>query len=225
MEYDPPGDEMKGGICICLAASKGGVGKTTLTAALAVRASEEAERVALLDLDPQHSTARWWELRGRPNNPRLFTGVESVADDVSLLKARGWQWVFIDTPGSGHENIMEPAILAADFVLIPVKASAIDVEAIFAVADLCRKRRKSFAFVLNDFEPKWKASEGAEDYLTVHGRVLDMRIHHRQAHLVTMGAGRTGAEFNDKRQAKAAADEIDALWLAVRRLAMVGAKR
>lgn len=217
--------DMKGGISICLAASKGGVGKTTLTTALAVRASQEAERVAILDLDPQHSTARWWELRKKPSNPRLFVGVEDIADDIALLKSRGWQWVFIDTPGSGYEDIMEPAIMASDYVLIPVRASAIDVEAIAPVADLCRKRRKAYAFVLNDFEAKWKISGTAADYLSAHGKVLDVRIHHRQAHLAAMTAGLTGPEYPDRKQAKAAAEDIEELWAFVRRFSMQAARR
>lgn len=224
MDIEGAGDTMKGGVSICLAASKGGVGKTTLTVALAVRAAQEAERVAMIDLDPQHSTARWWELRRKPSNPRVFTGARDIANDIDFLKSQGWQWVIIDTPGSGHEEIMEPAIVASDFVLIPVRASAIDVEAIFAVADLCRKRRKPFAFVLNDFEPKWKISDSAAEYLSVHGRVLKERVQHRQAHLSAMVAGKTGAEFSDRKQAKVAADEIDELWKAVRKLAIAAAK-
>ena len=38
---------------IAVAASKGGVGKSTLTAALAVRAAQDGRRVGLIDMDPQ----------------------------------------------------------------------------------------------------------------------------------------------------------------------------
>ena len=43
---------------LTLAASKGGVGKTTLTSALAVEAAKKLH-VGLYDLDPQQSLARW----------------------------------------------------------------------------------------------------------------------------------------------------------------------
>lgn len=203
------------GFVICCAASKGGVGKSTLAASLAVRASEDSERVALLDLDPQHSLSRWWELRGRPSNPKLFTGVESLTDDIALLKGRGWEWIIIDTPGQGYEHILEPAILAADFVLVPVRASGLDVEAVTALADLCRRRRKVWAFVLNDYEPKWKISTTAAEYLGDFGHVLKDPIHHSQAHLAAMGAGKVGAEYPSKPLAAAAADDINKLWLAI----------
>jgi chromosome partitioning protein len=55
---------------ITLANPKGGVGKTTICSALAVRAGEESRRVALLDLDPQESLASWWTRRGK-TKPRV----------------------------------------------------------------------------------------------------------------------------------------------------------
>src|SRR5262249_43354352 len=56
---------------ITLANPKGGVGKTTICSALAVRAAGESRRVALLDLDPQESLASWWTRRGKTKNPKL----------------------------------------------------------------------------------------------------------------------------------------------------------
>ena len=52
-------------IAIAVVNTKGGVGKTTLTTALAVRAAQESERVAVVDFDPQGSLANWWDRRGR----------------------------------------------------------------------------------------------------------------------------------------------------------------
>ena len=47
---------------ITFAAAKGGVGKTTLTAALAVAAilNNPALSIGVVDLDPQGSFTRWW---------------------------------------------------------------------------------------------------------------------------------------------------------------------
>lgn len=42
---------------IAVVSSKGGVGKTTLASALAVRAARENKRVAMVDLDPQRRAA------------------------------------------------------------------------------------------------------------------------------------------------------------------------
>ncbi len=50
---------------IAVAQRKGGAGKSTIAANLAAAYAEAGQRVALLDIDPQRSLARWDELRGR----------------------------------------------------------------------------------------------------------------------------------------------------------------
>ena len=82
---------------IAFANGKGGVGKTSLIANLAVRAARDAH-VALLDYDPQQSLARWCELRanayGNQLNPRLWKNGEGAPVDVPALKKLGTHWIF-----------------------------------------------------------------------------------------------------------------------------------
>ena len=51
------------GLVIAIAQQKGGVGKTTLAAQLAVAWAKSGARVAVLDIDPQGSLAAWVDLR------------------------------------------------------------------------------------------------------------------------------------------------------------------
>ena len=52
---------------LTLASQKGGAGKTTLAAHIAVEAERAgAGPVALIDLDPQGSLAAWWNSREAP---------------------------------------------------------------------------------------------------------------------------------------------------------------
>ena len=111
---------------ITVVSSKGGVGKTTLASALAVRASRESKRVAMVDLDPQRSLAEWWKRRGRCDNPRIFTGAETATEAVEALNLDGWDWVFIDTPPPAFLATIEDAIQQADLALVPLRASAFD---------------------------------------------------------------------------------------------------
>ena len=54
---------------IAFLTQKGGAGKTTLAASLAVAAAGAGERVIVLDLDPQASLARWGKRREAANVP------------------------------------------------------------------------------------------------------------------------------------------------------------
>ena len=55
---------------LTIASQKGGSGKTTLTAHLAVEAEHrKAGPVAVIDTDPQGSLASWWNTREAPPPP------------------------------------------------------------------------------------------------------------------------------------------------------------
>lgn len=198
---------------IALAASKGGVGKTTLTAALAVRAAQESGRVAIVDLDPQESLSSWWDRRGKVSNPHLFELGGATSEAIELLIAEGWEWVFIDTPPAMLDKI-EPAIIAADLVLIPTRASALDVEAVRIVEEMCVEHRKPFAFVLNAVMPAWKLTESTAAYLRQNRRtVLEPYVQLRQSHAAAMTVGKSAPEVD---KAKGTHEEINALWDAVK---------
>ena len=51
------------GTIITVAQQKGGAGKTTLTAHLAVAFKDAGKSVALVDIDPQQSLSNWFRLR------------------------------------------------------------------------------------------------------------------------------------------------------------------
>lgn len=201
---------------IVVAATKGGVGKTTLTSALSVRAAQESKRVALIDADNgQGSLERWWELRGEPSNPQLFE-MDSWAEGLGLLISEGWEWVFVDTPTGSIDRIAQ-ALLLADFVLIPSRAGAYDVEAVTQVSNICKELKKPFAFVINAAQPTWKLTKTAAQYLegeapdgyTGPRLVLDTMINYRRAWISAITVGKSGAETDKDGKAKA---EIDGLW-------------
>ena len=216
---------------IVLASSKGGTSKTTTAACLGVRVAKEGARVSLIDLDPQQSLARWHELRRRfddNGNPGLFRrGDESPIDKVAMLKQAGAEWIFIDLP-PGDFDIIEPGIAAADFVVIPVKASPLDLEAIDPVVETCEEFGKPFCFLLTMIDPKWSLSQTAVPYLekACPGHVLKDVLGYRQAYVGAMIGGQTGPEYNkDAKQATVAAGEVDAVWRAIKTRATAAPKR
>ena len=69
------------GVVITIGQRKGGAGKTTLAAQLAVAWARGGTRVALLDIDPQASLAAWVDLR------RARLGAEAVGFDFAEFSA------------------------------------------------------------------------------------------------------------------------------------------
>jgi chromosome partitioning protein len=200
---------------IAVAMAKGGVGKTTLSAALGVRAAKDFKKVALVDLNgDQGNLTQWWMLRGEPDNPHLFTDHEDLVEDLPAIAKDGWQVCIIDTP-PGYLEVIETAIMLADAVLVPVKASIFDAGSLQPIIDLCKKHRRPFAFVMSDIDVRFKAANSAvAASLTEDGPLLDVRISHLQSYMVAPNAGKTAPEIDKK-----AAEEIDELWKAALRLA------
>jgi len=199
---------------VTLANTKGGVGKTTLASALAVRAAEECRRVALLDLDPQESLASWWTRRGKVKNPRLFE-VDATAEAIELLVSEGWQWVFIDT-GPARIDLIEPGIAVADLVLIPMRPSALDIEQAAICVELCETHCKPHAFVLNHAPAGTKLTKTSTQFLKQDGSiVVDAPITYRQAYMAAATVGKSGPEVEKNGVARR---EIEALWAAVKKL-------
>lgn len=210
-------------ITIAVVNGKGGVGKSTLASALAVRASQESERVAMVDFDPQRSLVEWWQRRGRTDNPTIFDNAMTAADAVESLQLDGWDWVFLDGPPA-FISVMEDMIDAADFAIVPVKASMIDLLATQDAVNLAKEIKRRFLVVFNDVGPRERVVESARELLAnAKIPIADTQVTHRVSHVTGMTVGKSAAEVNSGRD-KAAAAEIDALWREVKTAATKAAR-
>lgn len=210
-------------IVIAICNTKGGVGKTTLTASLAVRAAKESKRVALVDLDPQGSLTAWWDRRGISDNPVVLRDVDTASDAVDRLEQTGWDWVFIDTPPAFFQ-LLQDAIEVADLVIIPIKPSALDVAASQDAVVMAREAECAHLIVLNDVEPRWKETQKTRSYLEeADVPVATTAIAHRASHVAGMTVGKSAAELNKGKDEKAV-EEIEALWLEVKTAAKKAVK-
>ncbi|MFA5949356.1 MAG: ParA family protein [Hyphomicrobium sp.] len=203
---------------IAVASSKGGVGKTTLSSALAVRAARDSERVAMVDLDPQGSLAGWWKRRGGSQDPCIFAGSDTASSAVEALALDGWDWVFLDTPPAFVATIQD-AITSAHLALIPLRASALDLIASEDAVIMARDAGIPHLCVINDAEPAWKTTSAAREYLRAASvPVAETIVAHRAAYVAAVTSGKSGPEVEkpDRKGELACSREIDALWIEIK---------
>lgn len=208
---------------LAISASKGGTGKTTISAALSVAALGDGDKVAILDLDPLQSLTRWHELRGGVGTgPELISVRGGVAATLERLRRENFDWVFVDTPPSSLSAI-EPVVEASDMTLIVVQASVFDVEGVEPIVEIAKRKGKPFVFVLNRVEPrsKYKLTEDAVAFLQEDGRVLKQTISNREVHKAAAVQGKSAAELKDSK----ASEEIGALWKEVKKLVGTAVRR
>jgi chromosome partitioning protein len=183
-----------------------------LAAALAVEASRKGRDVALVDADPQQSLARWYQLRVEAEDDEPLLLIEA---DKPIEPKSEKIWVIIDTPAALLPKI-EDAINLANLVVIPARASAMDVDGILPVVALCNRLAKPFVFVLTQTFADKTMNEGARAFLSAHGEVLEQEIESRPSHSRAMLSGLTAAEYEPR---GAVAKEIAALWSDIEELA------
>jgi chromosome partitioning protein len=138
---------------ITIAQQKGGAGKTTLAAQLAVVWAGQGRRLALLDIDPQASLAAWAELR-RARRREAGLGFEFAA--LSGWRAAEWierhareaDFVVVDSPPHA-ELEARIAVRAARLVLVPLQPSPLDLWSTATTLSLAREEGRQVLAVLN----------------------------------------------------------------------------
>ena len=96
---------------IAILSRKGGTGKTMLATHLSVEAERNGHTTALIDLDPQASTAKWGEQR-EDDTPavieapasRLDHWLDFVADNGATLAVIDTPLILIHLPLKSHEK-------------------------------------------------------------------------------------------------------------------------
>jgi chromosome partitioning protein len=181
-------------LVITLAQQKGGTGKTTLAANLAAALARD-RRVAVLDIDPQRSLARWHDLRAAQAKsiPPITTSDVSgwrLGGELDRLRG-GHDAIVIDSPPR-IDTDARLAVRAASLVLVPVQPSLPDVWAADATLKLAAEERRPVALVLNRVPPSSRLRDTIVADLRARGlTLLDAGIGNRAgfAHAFALGLG------------------------------------
>lgn len=136
---------------------KGGVGKTSLSVAVAAELARRGGRVLLVDADPQGSALDWSAEREKLDPAGVsvvVVGIPRAFTQAQIDKTgEGYDHIIIDGPAR-VSDISPSAAMAADVVIVPVTPSAYDVwasEDIIKIIEASKVYRPNLkaAFLLN----------------------------------------------------------------------------
>lgn len=204
---------------VTVAQQKGGAGKTTIAAHLAVAWAQSGQSVAVVDIDPQASLSAWWAMREEMEIPapagargkgglsvHRITGWRT-ANEVEKL-ARIHDVIVIDSPPHA-ETEAKIAVRAANLVLVPLQPSPMDFWATKATLDLAAGENTAALLVLNRVPPRARLTEAMTGKLTGLGsKVARSRIGNRVALAAALLEGLGVTEYQ---KGGSAAAEVRAL--------------
>jgi len=187
------------GIVITFAQQKGGAGKTTVAAHLAVAYALAGRRVAVLDVDPQGSLGEWFERReaslgeaGTGLDFRTASGWGARREARSL--ARDHDIVVVDTPPKSDLEL-RPAIEVANLVAVPVQPTPVDLWATQPTLAMINKEGTPALLVLNRVVRRALITGAIAEAVAGLGHaVAQAQLGSRVAFAASLGEGRTVME-------------------------------
>ena len=204
---------------ITVATMKGGSGKSTLASCLAVHWHLCGRPSTIIDADPQRSIAR---LAARERALGGVTVVEDASDEAwktaQKLASAGCP-IVIDTPGFRSPATLA-CIAAADFLLVPVKASPLDIDRMLdtlnSLIDGTGARRPTFRCVLTQTTRDSVIAKHIRAELIEAGfQVLKSEMTNRVVYAEAALWGATPSLIENSgaaaREIAAIADEVDAI--------------
>lgn len=194
---------------IAFLSQKGGSGKTTLAVHTAVAATEDGERVVIVDTDIQHSATTWSEAR-EAEAPIVATAAATDLQAVMTAASNdGMTLCIVDTAPHAAPDATRVA-RAVDLVVIPCRPTAFDLAAVSSAVDIVKAAKARAVFVLSACP--FRSPEIADTRSVLEGYgfpVAPVEITDRRAFARAVASGRAVTEFESHGKA---AEEIRNLW-------------
>jgi len=197
-----------------LISQKGGAGKSTLARQLAVLAGE-SQPCLIIDRDPQRTTTKWWtrrsELTSGCERPELIDlGTTSLTEAVGHLRRKPEGATFIDTRPAIDEPEAEAARVA-DLVIVPVRPSPDDLEAVGETLKILRRLERRSVVVVNAARNDARALSARAALSRYPVSVCPFHLIDRTIYLDASLEGRGVTEMRGS-AAREAADELRRIW-------------
>ena len=113
--------------------SKGGSGKTTLATNIASYFASRNQKTAIMDYDPQGSSLHWLGMRpsGAPPIHAANAAIQKgrLIRSLQMYVPEDTERLVVDAPAGVEGLLLQEMVGKADFILIPVAPSSIDVHA------------------------------------------------------------------------------------------------
>jgi chromosome partitioning protein len=188
---------------LAVVSQKGGVGKTTLSTALAVEAAKRGRSPVVFDLDPQASASFWNDSRETADIAVTATPPARLSHMLAAAREAGCELAIIDTPPFAKDIAFEAA-KCADFVLVPTRPAVLDVMAMTKTLELVKHYGKEFAVVLTFCPPQGKETDDTAQVIEQLGAELaPVRVGHRVAYSRAQQTGLAAQEIEPEGKAAA----------------------
>jgi len=196
---------------VTVAQQKGGAGKTTLAAHLAVAWASQGHKVGVVDIDPQASLTKWFAERARVKDAVAIelrcVGGWRVQGEVEKL-SKLVDIVVVDSPPHA-ETESKIAVRSADLVLVPAQPSPMDLWATKVTLDLAKAEKRPALVILNRMPARGKlADQMRSKYAELGTPVADTVLGSRVAFASSMLEGKG---ISEQGGAGAAGQEMTAL--------------
>jgi len=194
---------------LAVVSQKGGVGKTTLSTALAVEATRDGKKTVMFDLDPQASASFWKDTRKDESLAITAIPAARLLHMLSAVREAGCDLAIIDTPPFSKDIAFEAA-QQADFVLVPSRPAVLDVMAMTRTLDVVKHYNRAYGVVLTFCPP---AGREVDDTVKVIEQLVaslsPVRIGQRIAYSRAQQTGQAAQEIEPEGKA---AQEIRELY-------------
>ena len=174
---------------------KGGSGKTTLSANLAVLWSNSGYKVAVIDADAQNSLTYWLEARKKYYGEddigitSYNFDVRNLKEEIKQIKSK-YNFIIIDSPPSITFDTIQ-IIKASDRVFVPVQPSPLDLMATVPFLKLVKQEKKNPIIFLNRVMPRVRLTDAMILRLRYAGaKIARSRISSKVLFAETFSVGR-----------------------------------